>query len=182
LITLPQNDPANVHWMNLYNSAVYLTKSLPKENGMAYAMQHLLDEVREIHNDEVTFQIREIRPYFAATVAKALQELQGDSVYFQGIRHGYFLLHMGLRYHLPSSLPSVLSLVTQAHSLATDQVIYRDILGYIKNDIAGNRHASLDALRNDTLRYFDKIRRSSLKTKEKQQTLLACCFVLHCFH
>lgn len=182
MILLPENDPANGHWLNLYNSAVFLTKSLPRENGMTYAMQHLLDEVREIHNDEIVFQLREIRPYLAAIVVKALQETKGDSVYFQGIQHGYFLLHIGLRYHQQDSLLAVLRLVTQAHSHQLGATVYRDVLGYIRDDIRKQRHASLDALRNDILHYFDRIRRSSLKTKEKQQTLLACCHVLHCFH
>lgn len=184
MITLLENDPANGQWLNLYATAVFITKSLPKENGMHYAMQHLIDEVRDIHNDDIVFQIREIRPYFAAIVVKAMQETREESLYFQGVYYGYFLLHLGLRYHQQDSLQGVLRLVTQAHNYSQyrSAMIYRDVLGYIKKDIQGQRHASLDALRNDTLHYFDKIRRSSLRAKEKQQTLLACCHVLHCFH
>lgn len=184
MITLPENDPSNEHWMSLYHSAVLLSKGLPKENGIAYAMNHFLELVDLIHRSDVVLKAREARPYFAATVLKGLKEVQGDSMYFQGIRHGYFLLHLGLRYHQESDLPSVLKMVTLAYTGSThlNMLVYRDVLGYIKKDITGNRYATLDALRNDILIYFDKIHRASLETAKKQQTLLACCQVLHVFH
>lgn len=184
MITLPEDDPSNEHWMSLYHSAVFLSKSLPKENGIAYSMNHFLELVEAVHRSDVVLKSREARPYFAAIVVKGLKEVQGDSVYFQGVRYGYFLLHLGLRYHQEGSLQEVLRMVTQAHanSLYLNLIIYRDVLGYIKKDIVGQRYDTLDDLRNDILKYFDKIRNSSIQTAKKQQTLLACCQVLHVFH
>lgn len=184
MITLPEKDTSNEHWMSLYHSALLLSKSLPKENGIAYAMNHFLEEVESIHRDAVVLKAREARPYFAAIIVKGLKETQGDSVYFQGVRYGYFLLHLGLRYHQEGSLQDILKMVTLAHthSLQLNLIMYRDVLGYIKKDILGNRYTAPDALRNDILIYFDKMRRSSIETSKKQQTLLACCQVLHVFH
>lgn len=191
MIILPQGDPATERWAEIHRSVAFLLKTLPQGNGMAYALGDFKQNADAIEHDAaLSLCIRDLRPYFAALVSHAMCAINGtvrssqpNFSYVEGAYYGYHYLHVLLRLNHDDryqDLGYVWRCITQAH--ITGQGAYKDVLGYIRSDIEKMRHPTVDALRKDTLKYLDKIRCSALADKQKQQTVLACCTVLGCFH